>query len=156
MLSIDIPGFADLRLDHLVLDYNGTLAVDGMLLAGVAPILRMLSTALQIHVVTADTFGHAAAQLHGLPLQLSILGAGNQAEAKLALVRSLGADAVIAIGNGRNDCRMLEAVALGIAVVQAEGAARSTVGSGHVIAPGIIEALGLVQHPLRLVATLRA
>ena len=35
MIEIDVPGFGALRLEHLVLDYNGTLACDGMLLEGV-------------------------------------------------------------------------------------------------------------------------
>ena len=36
MLTISIPGGATLDIEHLVLDYNGTLAVDGVLLPGVA------------------------------------------------------------------------------------------------------------------------
>jgi hypothetical protein len=35
MLEINIPGFKDQCLSHLVLDYNGTLACDGRPLAGV-------------------------------------------------------------------------------------------------------------------------
>ncbi|HSQ79939.1 MAG TPA: HAD hydrolase family protein [Casimicrobiaceae bacterium] len=156
MLAIDIPGFADLRLEHLVLDFNGTLAVDGRLLRGVAPVLRELSAALQIHVHTADTFGQAAEELAGLPLRLVVIRSANQAEMKLELVRRLDVSRVAAIGNGRNDRMMLEAVALGIAVMQHEGAAQTTLGHADVVTPGILEALGLLQHPLRLAATLRA
>jgi hypothetical protein len=36
MLSIAIPGFKNLSLAHLVLDFNGTLAVDGNLITGVS------------------------------------------------------------------------------------------------------------------------
>lgn len=32
MIEIDIPGFRLLKLNHLVLDYNGTLALDSLLL----------------------------------------------------------------------------------------------------------------------------
>ena len=32
MISIDIPGHVRLEIAHLGLDYNGTLAVDGVLL----------------------------------------------------------------------------------------------------------------------------
>ena len=35
MIDISIPGFGPLRLECLVLDYNGTLACDGELLPGV-------------------------------------------------------------------------------------------------------------------------
>ena len=34
MLRTDIPGFGSLRIEHLVLDYNGTLALDGRMLPG--------------------------------------------------------------------------------------------------------------------------
>ncbi len=153
MLAVDIPGFGDLRLEHLVLDFNGTLAEDGRLLDGVALMLRELSARLTIHVVTADTFGRAAEELAGLPLELVVVGGADQAEAKLTLVRGLGLGSVVAIGNGRNDHKMLDAVGLGIAVVQREGAAAATVGAADVVALGIVDALQLLQHPLRLAAT---
>lgn len=156
MLAIDIPGFGDLRLAHLVLDYNGTLACDGALMAGVAPLLGELAGSLDVHVVTADTFGRAAAALAGLPLRLRILASANQADAKLDFVRRLGVASVAAIGNGRNDGRMLAAVALGIAVVQQEGAAQDAVSAADIVAPSIVDALELLRRPLRLTATLRA
>lgn len=57
MLKIVIPGNVTLGLQHLVLDFNGTLACDGELLDGLKPRLDNLSRHLDIHVVTADTFG---------------------------------------------------------------------------------------------------
>jgi soluble P-type ATPase len=156
MLALDIPGFGELRLEHLALDFNGTLAEDGRLLEGVAPLLRELATSLAIHVVTADTVGHAAEELAGLPLRLTIIGEIAQADAKLAFVRNVGPSSTVAIGNGRNDRKMLDAAALGIAVVQREGAAQAALKSADIVATGIVEALQLLLHPLRLVATLRA
>ena len=50
---------------------------------------------------------------------------------------------------------MMKAVALGIAVVQAEGAAAATLMAADVIAPTVCDALDLLLHPLRLKATLR-
>ena len=35
MIVIEIPGREPLKINHVVLDYNGTAAVDGMLLKGV-------------------------------------------------------------------------------------------------------------------------
>ena len=71
MIRIDIPGGTRLLLEHLVLDFNGTLACDGELLPGVRQRLQPLSESIRIHVVTADTFGRAREQLAGLPCQLS-------------------------------------------------------------------------------------
>ena len=156
MLEIAIPGAASLRLEHLVLDYNGTIARDGELLPGVAGRVHALSGHLHVHVVTADTFGTAADHTAGMPCRLTVLPARAQAEAKRDYVRRLGADAVACIGNGRNDRLMLEAAALGIVVVQSEGAAASAVAVADVLAPSIDDALDLLLFPQRLVATLRA
>ena len=46
MLHIDVPGWKTLRLAHLFLDYNGTLALDGRILPGVAERLPSLERAV--------------------------------------------------------------------------------------------------------------
>ncbi|HCF60655.1 MAG TPA: ATPase P [Myxococcales bacterium] len=155
MLAVDIPGFGGLSLEHLVLDYNGTLAVDGALIAGVPERLRRLSANMQVHVITADTRGMARAALTGLPLKLDILAKGAEAEGKLDFVRQLGAHRVAALGNGRNDALMLGEVALGIAVLEKEGLAVDALTSAAAVAPGIEAALDMLLDPLRLTATLR-
>lgn len=155
MLKIDIPGHKILRLTHLVLDYNGTLACDGQLLEGVGARLEALASRLQIHVLTADTFGSAHAALSGLPCQIFILSPEKQDEGKLNYVNQLGAAQAVCIGNGRNDKLMLQAAALGIAVLQAEGAATPTLLAADIVAPNILAALDLLTHPKRLAATLR-
>ena len=126
MITVDIPGLRELRLEHLVLDYNGTLAEDGNLLPGVAATLKVLARTLQIHVVTADTFGSAAGQLSGLPVDVVVAPDAAQADSKLEFITNLNADKVVAVGNGRNDRKMLEAAALGIALIQREGSAVET------------------------------
>jgi soluble P-type ATPase len=156
MIAVDIPGFRALRLEHLVLDYNGTLAIDGAALPGVAAHLRALAAALRIHVITADTFGRVRGELAGHPLEIVITPQTAQAEAKRDFVSMLGADAVVAIGNGRNDRLMLRAAALGIAVAQAEGVSGEALAAADVVVPAIVDALVVLQHPQRLIATLRS
>jgi soluble P-type ATPase len=156
MIEISIPDFGDLHLEHLVLDYNGTLAVDGRILFGVRERLERLANQLTIHVITADTFGKAADYLAGIPCQLDILPPGRQDEAKREFVRELGVEKCVCVGNGRNDRLMLQEAALGIAVLQEEGAAAVTLIAADVVAPDIQSALELLMQPLRLTATLRA
>lgn len=155
MLDIAIPGAATLTLAHLVADFNGTLAIDGALVPGVADVLRALAGRLTIHVITADTFGTAREALRDLPVHLVILQPERQGEAKRLHVERLGAAQCVAIGNGRNDRLLLESAALGIVVVQREGAAVQTLLAAEVVAPDIVAALGLLLHPSRLIATLR-
>jgi soluble P-type ATPase len=156
MIALTIPGFGALELHHLVLDYNGTLAVDGRLLPGVREALTTLADRLSIHVITADTFGFAGTELAGLPVNITIVPQEGQAEAKLAHVEHLGTAGVFAIGNGRNDRKMLAAAAVGVALAQAEGASAETIAAADVVAKGILDGLGLLLHPKRLIATLRS
>jgi P-type E1-E2 ATPase len=156
MFSHEIPGYGLLTLEHLVLDYNGTLAVDGEMLPGVKTILKTLSSQLSIHVVTADTFGKAANGLDGVDCRLAVLKAGNQDQAKVDFVNQLGADRTVCIGNGRNDARMLAAAALGIAVILDEGASMVSLNAADIVCTTIVSALELFMNPMRLTATLRA
>lgn len=156
MLSIDIPGFGSLTIAHVVLDFNGTLAVDGRVLPGVAQALNALADRVTVHVVTADTFGSAAEALKAVNCRLVVLPPGRQDEAKVDVVNRLGAERTVSIGNGRNDALMLAASAVGIAVILAEGASCAAVASADVVCPSILAALDLLMHPLRLTATLRA
>ena len=156
MIEINIPGYKTLQLKHLVLDHNGTLAVDGLLVAGVKESLNRLSADMEIHVLTADTFGKAKSQLEGVSCKLSILPSDNQDIGKLEYVKKLGAEHSVCIGNGRNDRLMLKEAELGITVILEEGTALATLTSADVVCKDILSALELLTHPLRLTATLRS
>jgi len=156
MIQIDIPGFRKITIRHIVADHNGTLACEGTLLPGVAESFRRLAQRVHIHVVTADTFGMAAAQLKGLPCRLTILPKENQAVKKLEYVQSLGVDETVCIGNGRNDRLMLKAAVIGIALLQEEGAAAETLAAADVVCRNIRDALALFESEKRLIATLRS
>jgi len=155
-VHLAIPGFGALRLEHLVLDYNGTLAIDGRLIAGVKLRLSRLAASLGVHVITADTFGKARGSLRGVECTLQILKRGGEDRAKAAYVRRLGAARVVGIGNGRNDRLMLRIAALGIATVQREGAAVEAVQAADIVVHDVRDALDLLLVPRRLLATLRS
>jgi P-type E1-E2 ATPase len=154
MFTVDIPGRGRLEIAHLVLDLNGTLAVDGVVPDTVSERLRALITKVAVHVVTADTFGTAAA-LRELAMHVQVLPPGDQVEAKAAFVRALGESRTIAIGNGSNDESMVRDAVVGIAVVGQEGAAARTVLAADIVVSDIRDALDLLLSPARLIATLR-
>ena len=159
MIELHIPGRGVLQLEHLVCDVNGTLAIDGQIPdSGSTGIIRALTTLrdrLTLHLLTADTHGRQAVIDQQLGLQAVRIRPGGEAEQKAAYVQRLGAEHVVAIGQGTNDALMLKAAALGICVLSAEGAAVETLLSADLVARDIHEALELLEKPLRIVATLR-
>lgn len=155
MLNIDIPGSSLLSLQHLVLDYNGTLAEDGGLLSGVDDRLRVIHSLLQVHIITADTHGTVRQKLTDLQVHLKILGQGQQDEQKAQFVRELGPQAVVAMGNGRNDVKMLAVAGLGVGILQREGCAAAVLTAARIVCTDIRDGLDLLLYPDRLRATLR-
>jgi soluble P-type ATPase len=155
-LTVAIPGGAGLELRHLVLDYNGTVALDGHLAEGVARRLEALGEKLETHVLTADTFGRAKIGLGDLKCRLVILEPGGEDRKKAEYVDKLGAGSVVAIGNGRNDRLMLERAALAIAVLGPEGLSAEALSAADILVADPIAALELLLNPRRIAATLRS
>lgn len=155
MIELTIPGRGPLRLEHLVTDVNGTLAVDGVLIEGLTKRIASLRDRLQIHMLTADTHGRQAFINEQLNLTASRVQPGNEATQKAEFVRSLGSDSVIAMGQGANDAEMLKAAALGICVMSKEGVAVETLISADIVVPDILTAFDLLDKPMRMIASLR-
>jgi P-type E1-E2 ATPase len=156
MIELSIPGRGTLKLEHLVCDVNGTLALDGNLIDGVARAMQRLQARLEIHLITADTHGKQAFIDQQLGLTALRLRPGGEAEQKAALVRRLGPEKVAAIGQGANDAAMLAEAALGIAILSTEGLAAAAFQAADLLLPDILSALELFEKPNRIVASLRS
>lgn len=154
-MHISIPGYKELELQNLILDYNGTIAVDGAIPQDVKEALIRLSSDFSIYVLTADTHGTAKAMCEGLPLKIMTFPSDTAMDSKLEIVTSLGTASCVAVGNGRNDCKMCSACALSVAVIGVEGAYSGLVSSADICVTSILDALALLEKPKRLVATLR-
>ena len=155
MIEITIPGKGSYKFKHLVLDLNGTVALDGEIIEGVKERLQQLSSMVSISIVTADTRGSARRLEKNLDIKIRRIEAGKEDAQKLALVQQLGKDNTICIGNGSNDASMLRESALGICVAGAEGASGEAILNSDLIISNINDALDLLLKPNRLVATLR-
>jgi soluble P-type ATPase len=155
MIELTIPGKGVLRLEHMVLDVNGTLAKDGRLLDRLARPLTALRDRLALHLLTADTYGRQASIDAALGLTAVRLAAGDEQRQKGDYVRQLGAEQVAAIGQGANDAEMLKAAAVGVAVLGEEGLAVEALLSADILMANIFDALALFEYPTRLIATLR-
>lgn len=155
MIELTIPGRGTVQLEHLVCDVNGTLALDGELIGGVAEALRRLRNRLAIHLITADTHGKQAIIDQQLELTAARLSPGDEPGQKAAYVRRLGAGRVVAVGQGANDAGMLSAAAIGIATLSPEGLAVETLQAADLVVTDILAAFELLENPMRLAATLR-
>jgi len=151
-IRLTAPDGAPRVFHDLVLDYSGTVSLDGSLLPGIEERLWELSKRLRVTVLTADTFGKAESEMKGLPVEVRIICAG-QDKADFLMKRNPAR--AIAIGNGRNDRPMMAIAGLSIAVIGPEGAAGGIFPMADVVVTHIHHALDLIIRPLRLKASLR-
>ena len=155
MIKLVIPGRITLNLEVLVLDYNGTLALDGQMFESVRDHIRRLSPLLEIHILTSDTNGTVVQQCEGLPVQVKLLESTDHTQEKADYLLQFGSREVVAIGNGANDQLMLEKAHLGIAVIGFEGASLQTLQTADLVVNQIEDGFGLLLETHRLKATLR-
>mgnify|MGYP000928298766 CR=1 FL=1 len=154
-IEIAIPGWKNLCLETVLFDLNGTLACDGRIAASTRERLVALAKHVAIYVMSADTHGTLERETAGLPLHVQRVEPGPGAAQKVALLRELGVQSTVAVGNGHNDVEMLRAAALAIAILGPEGAAMQALLVADVVFATIDDALDSLLYPRRLVATLR-
>ena len=104
---------------------------------------------VDLWLVCADTQGTLAELTTALQVRARRLQSGNEAAQKAALVDELGAERVVATGNGANDAAMLQRAALGIAVLGGEGLATACLTAADVVVPSIESALDLLLYSRR-------
>ena len=155
VIRITVPGRGSHSIEHLILDLNGTISVDGRIVRGVKEKLRELSGELEITVVTADIHRNAERLLADLPVRIHKIAEDQENEQKLGVVLGKGKDNTVSIGNGCNDVSTLRESAIGICVIGKEGASSEALMASDVVVPTISDALDLLLKPRRLRATLR-
>ena len=155
MIDIAVPGRGHYSIENLVLDLNGTIALDGKIIGGVKERLITLSKDLTIIVVTADTNKNANKLLKGLPVTVCTIEESREREQKARLVREKGEEVTVCVGNGSNDVSMLRESVIGICIVGREGASSEAMMAADLVVPSINDALELFLKPHRMKASLR-
>ena len=156
MVEVKIPGFGELKLEHAVFDYNGTLAKDGIPEDNILNELEELNKILKVHILTADTFNRVKKELANFPFNIHILTNGNETEQKRIFVEKLNQKTVVCFGNGSNDAGMLGSAALGIGIIGGEGMSSKVFGNADIVVRNIYDGISLLQNPVRMKATLRS
>jgi len=159
-ITIDISGFGKLQINALLSDYTGTLSFAGKLSPGVRDRLVRLSQLVDIHVLTADSFGTAEEELRGLPLVCRKLSGPGEDSQKQRYAMELNPRCLASFGNGNNDRLHMKLVkesgGVTIAVDNGEGCAHEAIRNAHIVVTGAANALDLLLEPTRLRATLRS
>lgn len=155
MITVNIPGYGDVEIKNLVLDYNGTLAKDGFLLDGLGEIINKIARSINVYVITANTFGNVETEIGNLPVKIIKLKNSDERNEKLELIKSLDPKVTASIGNGSNDELMLRESILGICIIGQEGCSTRALNSADLAINDIRAALELIIFPDRLKATLR-
>ena len=154
-MIIKIPGRETVEIKNVIFDYNGTIAIDGQLIEGVAKSINELSSDFNFHVITADTFGSVNNALKDVICTVIKISEQNQNQTKVEYLLKLGKETTLCVGNGRNDKLMLKESVVGIAVIQDEGTSTDTLMASDIICKSIMDVLEFLKKPDRLKATLR-
>lgn len=156
MLEIAIPGRKTLHLEYLLLDLNGTITTAGGLINGVKEKIGQLQGKLEIFLLTADTYGLGREIADELEIRVVKVSGASGGVDKSNFLNSLGAEKVVAIGNGFNDRLMLAEAELSVAIIGAEGCCLEALMNSDIVVKSIADALDLLINPIRIIATLRA
>ena len=157
-IAIDIPGFGRRDIKIVISDYTGTHSCGGSVRPAVRKRLRKLAKLVDLHIVTADSFGTATKELKGIVKPYFLRTDRHDVE-KATYISRFDLAHVATFGNGNNDRLMLKAVkeggGLAVAVDNGEGCAIDALLNAHVLVAGAAHALDLLLDPMRLKATLR-
>lgn len=157
-IIIDIPGFGQRHIRVAVSDYTGTHSFGGAIAPDVKRKLRELADLVDLHIVTADSFGTAERELAGIAIPYKLRSGRHDIE-KAEYLTQFDLQHVAAFGNGNNDRLMLKAVkeggGLALAVDNGEGCAIDAMRNADLFVVGAANAIDLLLDPVRLKATLR-
>lgn len=155
MIEMNIPGRGIFRIEYVVCDVNGTLAVDGILLPGMISAIHKIKDRVKVYLITANTHGNQEKISHDLGIDAIIIEKGNESVQKKEFLKNLGSEKVIAVGQGSNDAEMIREAGIGICVFSEEGTSIEALLSADIVVNNGLDAISLIQNPMRMVATLR-
>jgi soluble P-type ATPase len=155
MIIFEIPGRENINIKNIVFDYNGTIAVDGKLIEGVGEIINKLAADADIYILTADTYGTVKQECKDINAKVLTFPKENAGESKEEIVRELGGNNTICIGNGYNDILMFKESILSIAIIEGEGTSGKLLAHADIVARSIKEALKILLNKNMVKATLR-
>lgn len=155
MILYEIPGKGNIVVENIVFDYNGTIAVNGKLIDGVKELINELAKYAKVYILTADTYGTVEKECIHIDAEVLTFPKENVGTSKKEIVRNLGGDKTICLGNGYNDILMFEEAILSIAIVEGEGACGKLLSKADIVTRSIEEGIKMLLNKNMVKATLR-
>jgi len=154
MISILRPGQEPLNVDFILIDFDGTLAIDGRVHPKAKDKVNLLAKRAKIYVLAKGEKERVEGVLNKVKTEVVWIPPEGASQAKLDLLRQLGGSRTVAIGNGVEDAPMIEEASLGICMLSQEGTAASTLQKADLVFTSILDALDFLLKPLRQQGTL--
>jgi len=154
MITMERPGQEPLRIEYILIDFEGTLAVDRRVHPKAKDKMNLLSRRTKIYVLAQGQDQVAKEVLKKVTAEVVHLKEGESSLGKLSLLNELGPQRTVAIGNGLDDVAMVENAGLGICVISREGTASEMVEKADLVVANILDALDFLLKPMRQQATL--
>jgi len=146
-------GVGEMELTTIVLDLNGTIAINGEIVLGVEErIEKLKNLGFTIYLFTGDQRGNASVQAQKLGIEVQKASTSDEKE---ELTRKLDVDHAVAIGNARIDIGTFKPCKLRIGTLQSEGIHTGILAHIDILVPSINDALDLLINENSFNATMR-
>jgi len=154
MIIIERPGQEPLKIEFILIDFEGTLASDRRVHPKAKDKINLLSKRTKIYILTKGEREVVEDTLRRVKAEIVFSMEGGTSRQKLDLLRQLGPTRTVAIGNGVDDAPMIEEAGFGICVMGKEGTSIEAMMKADVVVSNALDALDFLLKPLRQKATL--
>jgi len=154
MISIQRPGMESLDIHFVLIDFEGTLAMDGRVHPKAKDKVNLLSKRATIYILTKSNREKVEETLTKMKVEILYLTEGDSSQQKLNVLQRLGSHQTAVIGNGLDDVRIMEQAGLGMCVIGKEGSSAEAMAKADLVVSNVLDALDFLLKPLRQRATL--
>jgi soluble P-type ATPase len=154
MISIQRPGMESLDIHFVLIDFEGTLAMDGRVHPRAKDKVNLLSKRATLYIVTKSSKEKVEETLRKMKVEVLYVTEGDSSQQKLNVLQRLGPHQTAVIGNGLDDARIMEQAGLGMCVIGKEGSSAEALAKADLVVTHVLDALDFLLKPLRQRATL--
>jgi soluble P-type ATPase len=149
MISIQRPGMESLDIHFVLIDFEGTLAMDGRVHPKAKDKVNLLSKRATIYILTKSNREKVEEALRKMKVEILYVTEGDSSQQKLNALQRLGPHQTAVIGNGLDDVRIMEQAGLGMCVIGKEGASAEAMAKADLVVTHVLDALDFLLKPMR-------